>query len=304
MNAREWGMLLLLGLLWGSTFYFTAIGLTGLPPLTLVTLRILLAAIAMHAVVAFMGLRLPTDRRAWIEFVRMSVLNNVIPFILIAWGQTRVASGVASVLIATTPMLTALCAHVLTHDEKITRNGAIGIVCGIVGVAVMIGGAVVSQATHDFAGEIAILGAAVAYALSSIQARRFSALNITPLVSTTGLLTVSVIILMPAMIVFDRPWTLPWPGAQVVVSVLILALVASAFAYLLYFRIAATAGATNLMLVTFLMPVVAILLGVFVLGERLEPRHIWGMALIAVGLSAIDGRLWRWMRRRNAVPAE
>jgi drug/metabolite transporter (DMT)-like permease len=299
MNAREWGMLLLLALLWGCSFFFAAVALKELPTLTIVVLRVALAAATLCVILAVMRMPVPTDARAWWSFFQMAIINNVIPFSLLVWGQTRIASGVASILIATTPFFASVLAHFATNDEKLTVNRAIGVAFGVIGVAILLGGSTLTL-SGDFLGELAVIGAAIAYACSSVFARRFSAMGIEPLASATGLMTVSTIILLPVALIAEQPWTLAVPSAGVVVAVIGFALPSTAFAYLLYFRIVATAGATNLMLVTFLMPVTAILLGVALLGERLEPRHIAGMALIALGLAAIDGRAWRMVRRAIA----
>jgi len=304
MNAREWSMLLLLAGIWGCSFYFVAVALWELPPLTIVALRVLIAALALHVVIRLMGIHLPMTRRAWTSFAIMAVINNVIPFTLLTWGQVYVASGVASILNATTPIFTVLIAHVATTDEKLTVNRAIGTGLGLIGVIVLIGGTALGQMSLHLAGELAILGAAVAYGSSSVFARRFSAIGVPPLASAAGLLTVSSAMMVPAMLVVDQPWLRPIPGLAVVLAVLGSALIATAVAYLLYFRIVATAGATNLMLVTFLMPVTAISLGVLVLGEDIAVRHIAGMALIACGLAFIDGRLLRRLRRAPLKPAE
>ncbi|HVG52138.1 MAG TPA: DMT family transporter [Xanthobacteraceae bacterium] len=304
MNTREWTMLLVLALLWGCSFFFAAVALRELPPLTIVFLRVLLASLTLLAAIAIMGIAMPRDGRSWWAFCQMAILNNVIPFVLLVWGQTRVASGVASILIATTPIFTTILAHYVTSDEKITVLRAVGVFFGVAGVVVMLGTAGLSSFGGNFLGELAILGAAVSYAASSVYARRFNKLGISPLASATGLLITGSVLIFPIMLVTDHPWTLPLPGVTVILAVLGFAVLSTAIAYIFYFKIVATAGATNLMLVTFLMPVTAILLGVIVLDETLEPRHIAGMALIAVGLIAIDGRLLRGLRRREAQPAE
>jgi len=303
MNAREWAMLVTLGALWGGSFLFVAVAVRELPTITIVVVRVSLAAAALHVILAALGIRLPTDRRAWVAFVLMSLVNNIGPFLLIVWGQRLIASGVASILNATTPFITLVLAHFATADEKMSAGRLTGVVIGILGVAVLIGGSLGSL-SGDLAGEIAILVAALCYSISSIFARRFSAMGIQPLASATGLLTVSTIILTPLMLAIDQPWTLPPPSNGALLAMLGLALPSTAFAYLLYFRILAAAGATNLALVTFLMPVSAIILGVTVLGERIEPRHLVGMALITLGLAAIDGRAWRWLRARRVAAAD
>lgn len=304
MNAREWGMLLLLSLIWGCSFYFVAVALWELQPLTIVAARVLIAAVVLHVVIRLMGITLPMTRQAWTSFLIMGVINNVIPFTLLTWGQQYVASGIASILNATTPIFTALIAHVATTDEKLSPGRVAGATLGLVGVAVMIGGAALGQMSQHIAGELAILAAAVSYGFSSVFARRFSAIGVPPLASAAGLLTVSSAMLVPTALLVDQPWTRGWPSLEVTAAVLGSALLATTVAYLLYFRIVATAGANNLMLVTFLMPVTAIALGIFALGEELALRHIAGMALIALGLAAIDGRVLRKLRRRKLEPAE
>jgi drug/metabolite transporter (DMT)-like permease len=297
MNAREWALLFALSVLWGASFFCTAIVVRELPPFTVVFLRVVLAALTLYAIVVVMRIRMPTEPRVWLALVLMSAVNNVIPFALLVWGQTRIPSGVASVLNATTPFFTLLLAHLATHDEKLTGARVLGVVLGIAGVAVMIGR---SLAAFDssFLGELAVIGSALSYAAGGVIARRFSMTGISPLASSTGLLTVSSVVMLPLMLAVDEPWTLPLPSVQAIAAILYLAIAGTALAYLIYFRLVATAGATNLMLVTFLMPTIAILLGVAVLGERLELRQVAGMALIALGLAAIDGRPWRWLRGR------
>ena len=198
MNAREWTMLLMLALLFGSSFFFAAVSLRELPPMTIVWLRVVLAALTLIAVMTVMRLPLPRDLSApGARFFMMAIVNNVIPFTLLVWGQTRVASGVASILIATTPIFTSIFAHVVTHDEKLTVLRAIGVAFGIAGVAVMIGGASLAELSGSLVGELAVLGAAVAYACSSIFARRFNAMGVPPLASATGLLIASTVLCLP-----------------------------------------------------------------------------------------------------------
>ena len=303
MSAREWAMLVMLAILFGSSFFFTAVALRELPPMTIVFLRIALAAAFLLAIMAVTRDALPRGVATWRAFCLMAIVNNVIPFVLLVWGQTRIASSVASILIATTPIFTSILAHFTTRDEKLTPLRAVGVAFGVCGVAVMLGTSALTALGGSFAGELAVLGAAVAYAVSSIYARRFNALGVAPLPAAAGLLSVSAMMILPIALIIDRPWALAWPGGDVVLAVLGFGILSTGLGYILYFRIVATAGATNLMLVTILMPVTAVMLGVAVLGERLEIRHVAGMALIALGLVAIDGRLLR-RRTAAALPAE
>ena len=160
MDAREWAMLVALSLLWGGSFFFIGVAVKELPPVTIVALRVTLAAIALQLVCRIMGLRLPRQWAVWRAFFGMGLLNNIIPFCLIVWGQTHIASGLASILNATTPLFTVIVAHFLTTDEKMTGNKLTGVLVGFAGVATMIGPAAFTGSSGLW-GQIAVLGAAI-----------------------------------------------------------------------------------------------------------------------------------------------
>lgn len=301
--ASDWALLGLLSVIWGGSFLFVGVAVRELPPLTIVTLRVLLAALALQIVLRAMGQRLPREPRAWAAFFGMGVLNNVIPFSLIVWGQSHIASGLASILNATTPLFTVIVAHYWTNDERLTGPRLGGVVVGFVGVAVMIGAAAFASLNAHVLAQLAVLGAALSYGFSGVFGRRFKTLGIAPLTAAAGQVTASSCILLPVSVIVDRPWTLPMPGTATVLSLLALAFVSTAFAYLIFFRLLARAGATNVGLVTFLIPVSAILFGVLILGETLAWRHVAGMALIAAGLMLIDGRPLRAIGRRLSARA-
>lgn len=208
-----------------------------------------------------------------------------------------------AMLNATTPLFGVLVAHLFTRDERLTPLRFAGVAVGFAGVAAMIGGKAVAALGGDVLAELAILGAAFSYALAGVYGRRFAARGVPPMAVATGQVSASTLILLPLALAVDRPWALAAPSAATVGAVLALALACTAIAYILYFRILATAGATNILLVTFLVPVSAIVLGALVLGERLQPVHFLGMAMIGAGLAAIDGRLFRAWRPRS-LPAE
>ncbi len=180
-----------------------------------------------------------------------------------------------------------------------TGNRLVGVVVGLAGVAVMVGPVVLAGLGADLLAQVAVLGAALSYAFAGIFGRRFRRLGVPPLATAAGQVTASTLMLLPIALVVDRPWTLPVPGAPVWGAVLGIAALSTALAYVLYFRILATAGATNLLLVTFLIPISAILLGALVLGEHLDGRHYLGMVFIGCGLAAIDGRLVQRVRARR-----
>ena len=293
MTAREWGMLLTLSLVWGGSFFFNEIAVRQLPVFTVGVCRVALAAVILRAVLRLTGQRLPRSGKVWAAFFGMGMLNNVIPFSLIVAGQQSVASGVASILNAATPLFGVIFAHLLTQDEKLTPLKLAGVIVGFLGVAVMIGPDAISGLGGNLAAQMMILAGAASYAFAGIFGRRFKAMGVLPMATATGQVIASSIILLPLVLVIDRPWTLPAPGWDAIAALIGVAAISTAFAYFLYFRLLASAGATNLLLVTFLIPISAILLGTAFLSEALLPRQIAGMALIGLGLSLIDGRLWR-----------
>jgi len=291
MGLVDWCRLLFLSLLWGASFFYVAIALKELPPFTIVLLRVAIAALTLHIVLRLVGVRFPWDGKSWRAFFGMGLLNNAIPFCLIVWGQTHVASGLASILNATTPFFTVIVAHFLTADDRLSRNRLMGVLIGLIGVVVLIGPQALSGLGKDVAGQLAIVGAAISYAFAGVFGRRFRRMGIPPMVTATGQVTASSLLLLPVVLLVDRPWHLAMPGTDVWLAILGTALLSTALAYIVYFRLLASAGAVNLLLVTFLIPPSAIVLGVFLLGEHLEATDFAGMALIGLGLVAIDGRL-------------
>jgi len=300
MGLLEWSLLVSLSMLWGGAYFFVGVAVEALPPFTIVLLRLVLGAIALNLVVLAKGLRMPAEPGVWLAFFSMGLLNNMIPYSLIVWGQTHIASGLASIFNATTPLFVVVIAHFLTHDERMTRGRVTGLCIGFAGVVLIIGPeALAGLGTHILA-QVAVLAAAMSYAFAAVHGRRFRELGVAPLVSATGQVTASAILLLPLTVVVDRPWTLPMPEAGAWGAVAGLALLSTALAHILYFRVLATAGATNVLLVSFLTPASAIVLGTTLLGERLELEHFAGMALIGIGLAAIDGRLFGFIRQRLA----
>lgn len=293
MSPVQWAMLITLSIVFGGSFFFNGVIVRDLPPLTIVFFRVALAAIALHLYLRATGRAMPWTGAVWRMFLAMGALNNVIPFTLIVYGQTQIASGVASILNAMTPLFTVVVAHYWTEDEKLTGARIAGVFAGLGGVAVMMGGATLGGGWGTVAAYLACLGAALAYGFAAVYGRRFRKAAIDPLAVATAQVTASSVMMLPLMLAVDRPWTLAMPGLDSVLALIGLAIVSTAFAYLLYFSILSGAGATNLSLVTFLVPVSAIILGIAFLDEVLLPRHMIGMALIGLGLALVDGRLFR-----------
>jgi drug/metabolite transporter (DMT)-like permease len=296
MGLAEWGMLILLGAIWGGSFFFARVAVAEIPPLMLVLLRVAIAGAALHLYLIARGPSFALALPHWRLFVALGVLNNVIPFSLIFLGQTALGAGIASVLNATTPFWTIIIANAATSDEKLSWNKVAGVLFGIAGTAVMIGPGLAAGLGGPVWAKFALVGASVSYALALMVARRFRGVPAT--IVATGQLTVSTVIMVPVALSASGTAGLFSASAPVWAAVLGLALLSTAFAYLLYFTIIARAGATNASLVTLIVPVSAILLGAVFLGERLELFELGGMVLIALGLLTIDGRL---LSRRRAA---
>jgi drug/metabolite transporter (DMT)-like permease len=297
MGTREWALLLLLSLLWGGSFFFSKVALGELRPFTIVLGRVGLAALALNLVVLASGRRMTASWRMWGLFAVMGLINNLVPFSLIFYGQTQIASGLAAILNATTPLWTVLLAHSFTPDEGLTPGRLAGVLFGLAGVTIMIGPDALGGLGTNVLAQLAVLGAAFSYACAGIFGRRFR--DTPPLVTATGQVTSTAAMMLPLALVVDRPWEHAAPGATTWGALAGLALLSTALAYIIYFRLLASAGATNLLLVTFMIPVSALILGAGLLGERLEARHIAGMALIGLGLVSIDGRLPNRLRVRR-----
>lgn len=300
MGAAEWGLLLLLSLLWGASFLFGRMAVLELPTLTVVLARVLIAAAVLWLVVAATGAGAPRGATGWWPYVVMGLINNVIPFSLIFGGQSLgVGAGLAAVLNATTPLFAGLFAHCLTSDEKLNRHKIAGMLVGLLGVVILIGPDALTGLGDLGLAQVMVVGGAVSYGLASVWGRRFRRLP--PLTSAAAQLTASTAMLLPAVLVVDRPWTLALPSAQTIVALVALAVLSTALAYVIFFSIIRRAGATNVMLVTLLIPPSAILLGALFLGEVLGAGEIAGALVIGLALLLIDGRVLRHLGRPGAV---
>ncbi|MGB2002298.1 MAG: DMT family transporter [Porticoccaceae bacterium] len=298
MGARDWAMLLLLSFLWGGSFFFISVAVSELPPFTLVTMRVGLAAVTLWLVLLVSGYPIPKSPEVWRAFMMMGLLGNALPFSLIAWGQTHIGAGLASIINATTPIFTILIAGAFLSDEHITPRKMLGVTAGLAGVIVLIGPSALLELGTNTMAQLAVIGAAVSYSCATVFGRRFKAMGISPLDTAVGQVTASTIILLPVVWWIDKPLQLANPSLQVWLAILALAIFSTAFAYILFFRILSSSGATNVVLVTFLAPVTASLLGWLMLDEQLQAKHFIGIACIGLGLAIIDGRLWSRLKRK------
>jgi len=291
MNGNDWLILGILAVIWGGAFFFIGVAVRHVQPLTYVWLRLTIAAAAMWTYLHFKGEKLGLPRSAWGSILLLALLNNALPFTLFGWGQTHIASGLASILNATTPIWGVVVAHFLTHDERMNPRKIAGVLLGFGGVATMIGPSLLSSLGSAALAQLACVTAALSYALAAVWARRFRRQGISPLSVTTGQLTAGALIMLPLSVFVDRPWTHAFPPLSAWAAITALALFCTALGYVLYFRLIGTSGATNALLVTLLVPPVAIVLGALFLNETLAPQDFIGLGLIALGLAAIDGRL-------------
>ncbi|MEM7208153.1 MAG: DMT family transporter [Pseudomonadota bacterium] len=287
MGLYAWVLLLALSIVWGGSFFFAEIALRELGPLTIVTARVSIGALALFVYLRAIGEHLPREPSVLAQLLIMGAINNAIPFSLLVWAQIYLTSGEAAILNAAVPLFTVLLAHWLTDDETMSANKLIGVVVGIIGVAFLIGPQAVRGLGANLFAQLAVIAATISYALASIYGRRLRSLSTS--VAATGMLTGSTVLLVPLMLIFESPFS-HVPEIDTIGALIGLGVLSSSIAYLLYFRILAIAGSTNLMLVTLLVPVSALVLGVWILKEEIAAQAYLGMCIIFTGLLVIDGR--------------
>lgn len=289
MTLHTWVLIVVLATIWGGSFLFARIAVLEIPPLTLVFARVAIAALALNLLLMLRSNDYEHSVGMWQNFAIMGVLNNIIPFGLIFYGQLEIGAGLAAIINAMTPIWTVVIANFGTADEKFSTPKIIGVVLGFIGVAVLIGASLQNGWQASTVGQLAVLAATISYGCAGVFGRRFA--NVPPVETARGQLTMSSVLILPLVLLIDQPWDLALPSQASIWSVLLLAILCTAIAYLLFFQILAKAGAVNVSLVTFLVPPSAIILGIIVLNETLEIHHIIGMGIIMAGLIVIDGRL-------------
>ncbi|QPF88768.1 DMT family transporter [Bradyrhizobium commune] len=297
IDARDWSLLAVLSVLWGGSFFFNGAALRELPPLTLVLLRVGLGAAILLPLLRAQKIPFPTDVAGWKKFFAIGLLNNVIPFSLIVIGQTFIPSGLASILNATTPLFTVLV-MAAAGEERLQVRRVAGVALGLAGVIILKGWGVESR-TGQGVGILLCLAGAFSYGLAALAARRLLK-DSPPLGTATFQLMASTLMMAIVAGVMEQPWTLPMPGMATWLAVIGLAALSTALAYIVFFQIVRRSGATNVMLVTLLIPVTAILLGWLVLGEAISRREIAGALVIGSALLVIDGRVLSLLLRRTA----
>ena len=298
IDARDWSLLGVLSVLWGGSFFFNGVVLRELPPLTLVLLRVALASIILLPLLWVYRIDFPKGISGWKPFFAIGLFNNVLPFSLIVAGQTTIPSGLASILNATTPLFTVVV-MAAAGEEKLQARRVAGVVVGLIGVVILRGWSFDGESGQGI-GILLCLAGAFSYGLSALLARRLLS-NSPPLGTATFQLLASSVMMVIVAGFVDRPWQLPMPGLATWGAVIGLAVLSTALAYIVFFQILRRSGATNVMLVTLLIPVTAIVLGYLVLGEQISPREIAGTLVIGSALLLIDGRVLGLFRRPAVI---
>jgi drug/metabolite transporter (DMT)-like permease len=296
ISPRAWTELLILGLIWGGSFLSIHIALEEIGPLTAVAHRTVWAMLILWAYIALRRLPIPTNPRIWGAFLVMGLMNNVIPFSLMAWGQLHIETGLTSILNAATAIFGVIAAAIFFADERLTLRKIIGVGLGFFGVATAIGLSALTQFDIRSLGQLAVIGGTISYALAGVWARKMLG-GLAPQIAAAGMLTGSSLIMLPTAWLIEGPISLDLTP-QTWAAIAYYAIIATAIAYLLYYRVLAMAGSGNLMLCTLLVAPVAIVLGAIVLGEALPLRAYTGFGLLALGLIVLDGRLIKPLQHR------
>lgn len=302
ISAGAWAMILALSAIWAFSYLFMEWGVRELPVMTTVLGRVGVAAVALVILVYAIGLRMPASLKVWGGLATVAVLNNVIPFGMIIGAQgIGVDTGLIAIIVGLTPTFSVVLAHYLTDEETMTPARVGGCLLGLVGLVVLVGPAALTGFGSQLVGQAMGVVAALSYACAAIAGRRLIA-DVPPLIAATGQLVCSSLMILPWVLIADQPWRYS-PGWTAWAGILGVALPCTAFAYILYFAALRRAGATNLMLVTLLVPIGAVIVGAVVLGEAVTWAMLGGMALISVGIALIDGRVLRQLRRTPAPHA-
>ena len=279
-------MLVALSVIWGSAFMLVKVALEDVPPLTLVAGRVTTAFLFLGAVLVIRGRTLPRSRDAWFAFTFLGIVNNVFPFTLLTWGQQHIDSALAAILVATMPLSTVVLAHVWIN-ERLTLDRALGVVVGFAGVFLLIGGDLQDITGSGTLGQLAIIGGAVGYSAGTVFARRYM-VDADPDVTAAGQTLVASVIMIPIALAVDTPFDLSVP-VKAGLAWAALGVVASGVAYLIFFRLVRHISATQASMVSYLIPITAVLLGVLVLDESFEASRIVGLAVIIFGVWVVNG---------------
>ena len=291
--------LLLLAFVWGWSFLFIKVAVEGMTPTTVAASRIALGAIALHVWLRVRGLRLPRDRTFWRHALVLALLANVLPFTMLAWGEERITSALTAVLNASTPLFTALAGFVYLND-RFGRREVGGLLLGLAGVGVAAGVGGSDIAHSSVTGSLAAIGAGACYGMGLAYAKRHVE-GVPAEMAATAQLTAGVVVLGPVALLTTASEGIDLEPHRVL-AIVLLGAVGTGFAYILFYRSVAQLGPTTTSLVTYLVPVVAVAVGVVLLDEDFRIRMLVGGAMIVLGIALVQRRL-RLPGRRASVPA-
>jgi drug/metabolite transporter (DMT)-like permease len=303
MSLKDWGAFWLLGVIWGASFLWIKIGVAEIGPITLVAFRLLFALLGLMVVFALQRRAFPRDAKTLWALVFMGVFNTAIPFALISWGETRIDSALAAILNGTVPLFTIVIAHYWLSDEKISLMRVVGLIVGFFGVVVLVSRDFGPQGVRSsIVGQLAVLAASVSYAVSATFSRRHLR-GIAPVVQATSIVFIADVLAWAGVPLAERPVT--WPTLPITWFALIwLGLLGSCFAYLLYFYLLNSVGATKSTLVTYVFPVIGLILGIIFLGETADWRLLVGSALVVGGIAVVNVRMRAGAPVAVGVPPE
>jgi drug/metabolite transporter (DMT)-like permease len=296
MSLRNFVILILLSLIWGASFLFIKVAVATIPPFSVAFGRTALAAMLLYLVLRSRGLRMPGWGPVWGTFLLMGLFNGAVPYTLITWAEIHIDSGLAAILNALMPLFTVLLAHLFTGDERLNWMKVVGIFLGFLGVVALIGPAALKGLGKHVLAQLAVMAAALCYAVAIIYGRRLK--EVTPLVSATGQLFCAAFLTLPMILIFDAPWALS-PSFISVAALTCLSLLGTALAYLLYYYLLQRIGSTNLSLVTYLLPITGVFWGALLLGERLHWSAFLALGLILAGIAGINNRLPKFSLTRK-----
>ena len=298
---REYLLLVLLALMWGSSFTFIKIGVHAYSPLVVASGRLAFAALVLWCLALIRKSEMPSGRRAWISTFMVALVGNAIPFFLISFGEIKVDAGLAAILMSTVPLTTVVLAHFFTQDEKLSTGKVIGVILGTIGVIVLVGPETLSGLGGEFLFQLAILVAAIGYAISSLVARN---LRDQPRIGSTAvILTFATLMLMPFTLIVDQPWTMNW-DLEGALAIMYLGMFPTGIAMFLILQIIAVAGASFLVFNNYLVPAVGVLISFLILGEVPQPNALIALAIILGGIAASQMRFGRKSQPADAAGAK
>jgi drug/metabolite transporter (DMT)-like permease len=303
-NTVVWALFIGLGFFWGSSYFWIKIGLETVPPLTLIAGRLVLASLFLWAVVLLTREPLPRSPRQYGHLLVMALVNIVVPFVLIAYGEQSIDSALASILNATVPLFVIILAPMFLPDERITWPRVAGLAVGFAGVILLVAPDLVNVQDQDLTGELLLIGSSVSYAIGNVYAKR-NVKGLAPRIPALFQVFLAALIIVPAALVIDRPFATVQPAPEALLAIAWLGIIGSGFAYICYFTILANWGATRTSLVAYLLPVVGILLGSAILQDPLTLNRIAGTALVIAGIALVNSgsAMARVARRSAAAPA-